>query len=244
MQLPRGKFREIKKNIPVSALLEELEKTEFSGLCSLSYETSSGTLVFKSGKCILADFMGQHGDASWNELQKIIELEVDAALSTLDEAQIQLSLEFNKVSRIAKTGAPGAKTSPRTPAHVHPEPQKKPAVSSHHTPLSQPVKTPPRPAVPQGTSSTERVPAYRPTTVVSHKPPAGVHPAQLTHPTAPDRKKTGNDEENRKEEQESNSFDQDFDTFDSMDLENVTDKIRSDCKTMIKDLHLEHLMER
>jgi len=29
-----------------------------------------------------------------------------------------------------------------------------------------------------------------------------------------------------------------------MDLENVTEKIRKDCKTMIKQLHLEHLMER
>jgi len=40
------------------------------------------------------------------------------------------------------------------------------------------------------------------------------------------------------------SFEKDIDTFDTMDLENVTDKIRNDCKTMIKQLHLEHLMER
>jgi hypothetical protein len=29
-----------------------------------------------------------------------------------------------------------------------------------------------------------------------------------------------------------------------MDIDNVTDKIRTDCKTMIKQLHLDHLMER
>jgi hypothetical protein len=40
------------------------------------------------------------------------------------------------------------------------------------------------------------------------------------------------------------SFENDIDTFDTMDLDNVTDKIRNDCKTMIKQLHLEHLMER
>jgi hypothetical protein len=40
------------------------------------------------------------------------------------------------------------------------------------------------------------------------------------------------------------SFEKDIDTFDTMDLDNVTDKIRSDVKTMIKQLHLEHLMER
>ena len=45
-------------------------------------------------------------------------------------------------------------------------------------------------------------------------------------------------------DQDTTSFDADIDTFDTMDLENVTDKIRNDCKTMIKQLHLEHLMER
>ena len=35
-----------------------------------------------------------------------------------------------------------------------------------------------------------------------------------------------------------------FDTFDSMNLEQVTDKIRKDCKTMVKNLHLDHLMDR
>ena len=43
---------------------------------------------------------------------------------------------------------------------------------------------------------------------------------------------------------QSSIFEKDIDTFDSMDLDNVTDKIRNDCKTMIKQLHLEHLMER
>jgi hypothetical protein len=46
------------------------------------------------------------------------------------------------------------------------------------------------------------------------------------------------------EEGVSSSFEKDIDTFDTMDLDNVTDKIRNDCKTMIKQLHLEHLMER
>jgi hypothetical protein len=43
---------------------------------------------------------------------------------------------------------------------------------------------------------------------------------------------------------ETSSFENDLDTFDTMDFENVTDKIRTDCKTMIKQLHLDHLMER
>ena len=43
---------------------------------------------------------------------------------------------------------------------------------------------------------------------------------------------------------QASTFEKDIDTFDTMDLDNVTDKIRNDCKTMIKQLHLEHLMER
>lgn len=243
MQLPRGTFREIKKNIAVSSLLDELEKSGFSGICSLSYETSAGTLVFKSGKCILADFMGHHGDASWNELQKIVESEVDAALSTLDEAQIQLSLEFNKSSRIAKPGAPGAKIPQRMPVQAHPEPQKKTAAHHHPAPPPQPVKAPPRATVPPVPSHPERAPAYRPETPISHKPAAAAHPPSATHLPVQDRNKVAREDEPRVEP-ESTSFDDDIDTFDSMDLENVTDKIRSDCKTMIKQLNLDHLMER
>ena len=36
----------------------------------------------------------------------------------------------------------------------------------------------------------------------------------------------------------------DFDTIDSMNLNKVTDKIREECKTMVKNLHLDHLMDR
>ena len=43
---------------------------------------------------------------------------------------------------------------------------------------------------------------------------------------------------------DSSCFERDIDTFDTLDLDDVTDKIRNDCKTMIKQLQLEHLMER
>jgi hypothetical protein len=44
--------------------------------------------------------------------------------------------------------------------------------------------------------------------------------------------------------QDSSSFEQDIDTFDTLDIDNVTDKIRNDCKTIIRQLNLEHLMEQ
>ncbi len=49
----------------------------------------NGIIVFKSGKRILAEYENSIGDAAWDELQNIIEESVDAALSTLDAAQIE-----------------------------------------------------------------------------------------------------------------------------------------------------------
>jgi len=43
---------------------------------------------------------------------------------------------------------------------------------------------------------------------------------------------------------EISSFENDIATFDRMNLEEVAKKIRKDCKIMIRDLKLEHLMER
>ena len=55
--------------------------------------------------------MNARGDAGWDELQKTAGEEVDAALSLLGDAQIELALEFNKPFRILKGGklvtAPG-----------------------------------------------------------------------------------------------------------------------------------------
>ena len=101
MQLPRGTFREIKKKTKFGGLLEVLQQTRFTGICTISFGTANGIIVFKSGKRILAQYKEILSDAAWDELQKIIGEKVDASLSTLNEAQIQLSLEFNKTCLIA-----------------------------------------------------------------------------------------------------------------------------------------------
>ncbi|HSR05942.1 MAG TPA: hypothetical protein VLM42_02225, partial [Bryobacteraceae bacterium] len=77
-------------------LFEELQQTRFSGIGTLSFGKINGVIVFKSGKRILAEYNNKIGDAAWDELLKIVDETVDAALSTLDAAQIDLSLEFNK----------------------------------------------------------------------------------------------------------------------------------------------------
>jgi len=276
MQLPRGTFREIKRGVRVSDLLEEIERIGFSGICTISYGTENVTLVFRSGKCILADFLGRHGDSAWDELRKADDQEIDAALSTLDEAQIQLSLEFNKSSRIVKTARPGAPGVPArggTPVKTPADTPRKPVIHPPPVHPLPPVKSPPKHGVPQ--TPVPSVPEGRmrtPETAASHKPSISDRlPAEPPHAPAhepvrarapaatgatrhvvaekhPDTK-TGPEkiladtEESQKNERDT-GVESEFESFDSMDLENVADKIRSDCKTMIKHLHLEHLMER
>lgn len=44
--------------------------------------------------------------------------------------------------------------------------------------------------------------------------------------------------------QDPTGFEQDMETLDGMDLGKVSDKIRTDCRNRVKQLNLEHLLER
>jgi hypothetical protein len=272
MQLPRGTFLEIKKAELISSILDELERKKFSGICSIPSDPLSGTLVFKSGKCILAKILRKSGDGAWEELLKMSGREVDAALSSLDEAQIQLALEFNKPCRIIKAGrappadavhtepagkpiAPSRTAAPVKPAAVPQKPA--PAASAPLRPSSS-FTAPPataassQPVTPPSPARTARPPQPTVTVKPAAEPPA--QPLTAQKPAAPSygtpqipvHHKPGPQKPAEPEEppQESSSFEKDIDTFDTLDLDNVTDKIRNDCKTMIKQLQLEHLMER
>ena len=256
MQLPRGTFREIKKGETIDSILNELERSRFSGICSLSSGEGTGTLVYKGGKCILVKFHGKSGDAGWDELVRNRPGEIDAALSTLDDAQIQLSLEFNKACRLIK-GGKNQDESRKTAPPVH-EMVKKPAppVQSPTTPAP---KTPQKPAAgsslfhrpaPPATPSAPPAAAPESRTVRpasgSTSRPAMPAPPSIPQSSTPPVEVKGpeTDDAGSDSQAQGSSFDKDIDTFDTMDLDNVTDKIRNDCKTMIKQLHLEHLMER
>jgi hypothetical protein len=248
MQLPRGTFREIKKGQRLGDLLEELGRSRFSGICSISFEDTISTLVMKSGKCILATYAHMTGDAAYDEVGTIPDQEVDAALSTLDEAQIQLALEFNKPARIIKS----AKTIPthQKPAEpaapiIHPTVEKvhAPAHGARvHTPAHQTPGTISRPVV------NSSIPAPAPEAVHPDEPISVRHRAAPSHEPAlkipKESKKPGPESDEDKIQPETSSFEKDIDTFDTMDISSVTDKIRNDCKTMVKQLNLDHLMER
>jgi hypothetical protein len=261
MQLPRGTFREIKKNETTESILLELERSKFSGICSISSGSNMGTLVFRAGKCILVKFLGKSGDAGWDEVQNILNNEVDAALSSLDEPQIQLALEFNKTCKIVRSGKIGQSQQAPAPLSRHehhetarPEPARKPPAISH---FAAPAKPVPKPAAPAGMKQSPPqkvppVPEHMPPAVSAHtahtepvtKPVSQAPLSQRAHAPKAESLHAAREESQPPDGQDATSFDSDIDTIDTMDLENVTDKIRNDCKTMIKQLHLEHLMER
>jgi hypothetical protein len=245
MQLPRGTFREIRKGVVVESLLHELDGERFSGVANISSPSRNGTLVFKAGKCILVKIQNIRGDAAWEEVMNAMSEEVDAALSLLGDAQIELALEFNKPCRILKTVKTGpAQASPRpAPSVTRSAPVQKPPVTA--APLKPPVKpAPSHHAVPPPQTAPQAAahpPVYPPPSAKA----AGPVPPSPPMPSFRQEsgKKPAADEPPEKE-RDTSSFEADLDTFDTMDFDNVTDKIRSDCKTMIKQLHLDHLMER
>jgi hypothetical protein len=235
MQLPRGTFREIQKNLKTGDLLIDLERGKFSGICNISCRDSISTLVLKSGKCILAEYNTFKGDAALEGLlQALANEDIDAALSTLNEAQIQLSLEFNKSERITKTGrtspAPQKPASlPVSPVHRSMERKPDPAPVANHSPphenWSNPAAQPDK---------------MTPRHLAGPKNPSNGPPASIRAAPAPVPKKREIPETDAAQ----NSSENTFDTLDSMNLDQVTDKIRDDCKTMVKNLHLDHLMDR
>ena len=235
MQLPRGTFREIKRNEKTGDILEELERSRFSGICSMSYGNSVTTLVMKGGKLILATAGNRKGDDVLEELQTISGQNVDAALSILDDAQIQLSLEFNKAERITRTGR--RPPMPQKPAH-------KPAPATH---LGQEKNHVVSQKQPSHDRTAEPAPVSSPGQLKTPVQFAQLAVQTPEYPELPVREaKKPAPEENTAPAQgsEQTSFEKDIDTFDTMDMDHMTEKIRDDCKTMVKQLRLEHLMEK
>jgi len=235
MQLPRGTFREIKKHQKTRDLLEELERVRFSGICSISYRGKVSTIVLKSGKCILVEFEMFKGDAAFECLSHAIaDKEIDAALSTLDEAQIQLSLEFNTAEQIKKTDR--SATASQRPVHQpgHPVP---PVIIKN---TGMPTGTNLPLSGENFSTPAKRPPEIMPRPLTGKKEPAGNPPELMGSATAP----ASNEREILANDTAPTDFENDLDMLDSMNLNQMTDKIREDCKNVVKQLHLDHLMDR
>jgi hypothetical protein len=150
----------------------------------------------------------------------------DAALSSLDEVQVRLALEFNKPCRIIKNGKSTPAEAHRQQKHVAASPRRpagKTAAPPQAAPL-QPAAEPPE----------HPHPDQKPAATAHLLPRTGVH--EPPEPKAP--------EKTEDISEDLSSFERDIDTFNALDIETVTEKLRKDCKTLIEQLELDHLTER
>jgi len=252
MQLPRGTFQYIKKDITLEGIIEDLQLMKFSGICSISSGSGRGSLVFKSGKRILAEFRNIVGDAAWDEFQKISGEKVDASVSTMDDTQIELSLEFNKSCRIGKAGKP--ERSPLSPAKMDHASVKKSSSASLGEVFATQTRNLQKPRIQEKTPShpsvmNETLKKPDPSKAIESKfPPIAEDNPIITIPwklpeQEPEEREKPDDEAQHSAEIESKNFENDIDAIETMDVEIITSKIRGECNTLIKQLRLEHLTE-
>lgn len=138
--VPRGEFREMKKDVPTAPLFEYLSVRAFTGYGLFTTDSASFILVFSGGSCILASYGEERGVAALEEA-KARDQVMEAVFYTLTPQQIALSLEFNGRYRVE--GAP--RTEGRS-GSVPPEREEAPATI--HRPSPSPKVGAERPAGP------------------------------------------------------------------------------------------------
>ncbi len=223
MQLPRGTFRSIRKRVKLGDILRELASLRFTGIGTLSSAEMTGALVFRNGECILAKIQNDYGDPAWDAARAHQDDSIDIALSDIDNAQLQLALDFNKKARVTRTGNEFAKPvpSPQTAA---------PAAITNAEKRTQPHQKQQKDPVPVKTiPSTRPQPEYRAAPEKSPDISFEKREISRTEPPAEPVQTPG---------------EEDLNTMENMDLDEVAQKIRKDCKTILKQLQLDHLAEK
>jgi hypothetical protein len=95
MELPRGSFHSMHKEIRLHNLLHELRRLRFTGHVSISSLNGESAIVVTEGSCILAKKGTRTGNPAWKEITKNDSEQVSAVLSELTSLQVALALEFN-----------------------------------------------------------------------------------------------------------------------------------------------------
>ncbi|MCX6699741.1 MAG: hypothetical protein NTV68_07415 [Methanomicrobiales archaeon] len=225
MKLPRGTFHSIKKGILFRSLLDEIEKTRFTGYCMVNYETETCTLVLNSGIYILANYEQLEGHPAWQKILTLLDMKVDVGLTTLNAVQLQLAREFNPHATLQILAQKSQKRQLMTGISNLGTRRKEdiPGNTVHEDRLERQEKQ----ALPPG-----------PGIVVAEKYPA----VQVSTPgtvQSPDEQETI---ENVLEE-DGTCIDRDMEALDNMDIEEMTKRIRENCKVTIEQLDLDHLTE-
>lgn len=241
MQLPRGTFRSIRKGVNFSEFLADMASSRFTGTCTISSTTVNGTLVFRSGVCVLAKIQDHYGNGGWAEVTANPNLVIDLAVSDFNTAQIQLALDFNKKARV---------TIPTTPVQQKTE---YPAASASKSVSREPGRQTTHARRDERKRELPTSPVQSPDEIPENIPPTEApHIHRDDHAILPEQtgqKSLGKDVAQESPQKTSGEVsgsqeESDLDMFDSMDLDDVALKIRKDCKIILKQLQLDHLTEK
>jgi hypothetical protein len=240
MQLPRGTFQGIKKDIALADLLEELQGMRFTGSVNFEVDRTLANLVFRKGKMILSEFGSDEGDAALECMTGLGDRNVDASLSEMTDPQLSLALEFNPESRIQNSSrspraAPEEKAINIQPARPE-EPRQIPQES-----IANETKIPVPPVSSTGPSEViSLVEAIE----RGHMGDEPEKPAPIPLPGPPGERYSHQKKVADLEETEDNeSMARDLRALDEMDLDGMSDKIRTNCRFIVEKLNLGHLIE-
>ena len=102
MELPRGKFRTLRRKTGLLFLINDMRDEGFTGYCQVQHPTSPILIVFSQGRILLAGYNGLAGNRALEAINAQKYSWVDAMLHDLDEKQIQLAIEFNPSWKITE----------------------------------------------------------------------------------------------------------------------------------------------
>ena len=226
MKLPRGTFHSIKKGILFRSLLEEMEKTRFTGYCTISFGLETCTLVLNSGIYILADYDKLEGEHAWQKMQKLLEMKVDASLTTLNTVQLDLAREFNPHATLPSF----VRKSPTTAGQ-----------DRNNQSRYQEEKMTFREMWYRGMSgATEKTGSTHGTSTSTTEQ----HPAPgRSQPPEPRNLPVSNRHQEQDTEEMGSNIERDLEALDNMDIDEMTKKIRENCKVTIEQMDLDHLIE-
>jgi hypothetical protein len=100
MELPRGRFRGVRRNARLALLLQDLSSERFTGYCKILHEQETMVIVLEEGSIILAEGKGASGDEALAAVLASMEFIVDAELDDLDASELKLAVEFNTDSKV------------------------------------------------------------------------------------------------------------------------------------------------
>jgi hypothetical protein len=269
MQLPRGKFREIVRNVPLLPLLLELNEVQYTGILKLTWDTSTCTLVLRNGMVVLAEYPPRTGDDAWETVTRLGDQTVGGILSDLDAAQMKLVTEFNAPFLLSVPATPGKVSGGLTKAAVptdpvavprKQEPGPLPASSSGtRWPETGSIPSLPKQQIRQEPGKARKLPVFPPpeSTESGHtgapEPPS---PLPATSPVGSSERRApaGPPVESRggiaspEQEPAPRAMDPvtlanlEMAALDDMDVDHIAIKVRKNARGIVKKLHLGHLM--